>query len=119
MKVLFFLLDGETNASSQHRVLQYFPYLRRHGIEPREEAGQVGIGATRKNGLLELRVSDDGAGLPADATGGTREGIGLSNTRSRLQHLYGADFSFELSQRVEGGLEARITIPFRKKDQAA
>jgi len=35
MKVLFFLLDGETNASSQHRVLQYFPYLRRHGIEPR------------------------------------------------------------------------------------
>jgi glycosyltransferase involved in cell wall biosynthesis len=34
VKALFFLLDGETNASSQHRVLQYFPYLRAHGIEP-------------------------------------------------------------------------------------
>lgn len=34
MKVLFFLLDGETNASSRHRVLQYFPLLRAHGIEP-------------------------------------------------------------------------------------
>jgi len=35
MRALFFLLDGETNASSKHRVLQYFPYLRKHGIQPR------------------------------------------------------------------------------------
>jgi glycosyltransferase involved in cell wall biosynthesis len=34
VKALFFLLDGQTNASSRHRVLQYLPYLRRHGIEP-------------------------------------------------------------------------------------
>jgi glycosyltransferase involved in cell wall biosynthesis len=34
MKVRFYLLDGETNASSRQRVLQYLPYLRRHGIEP-------------------------------------------------------------------------------------
>jgi glycosyltransferase involved in cell wall biosynthesis len=33
MKVLFFLLDGETNASSRHRVLQYLPFLRQHGID--------------------------------------------------------------------------------------
>ena len=35
MNVLFFLLDGETNASSQHRVLQYFPYFRKNGIQAR------------------------------------------------------------------------------------
>ena len=34
MKVRFFLLDGDTNASSRHRVLQYLPYLRQHGIQP-------------------------------------------------------------------------------------
>jgi glycosyltransferase involved in cell wall biosynthesis len=34
MKVLFYLLDGGTNASSRHRVLQYFELLRRNGIEP-------------------------------------------------------------------------------------
>ena len=34
MKAVFFLLDGETNASSRQRVLQYFPLLRQHGIEP-------------------------------------------------------------------------------------
>lgn len=33
MKVIFFLLDGGTNASSRQRVLQYFPLLRRHGID--------------------------------------------------------------------------------------
>jgi glycosyltransferase involved in cell wall biosynthesis len=34
MKVLFYLLDGESNASSRHRVLQYFPLLRQHDIQP-------------------------------------------------------------------------------------
>jgi len=90
----------------------------RHGIEPREEAGCVAIGAVRKNGMLELRVSDDGAGLTTDAAGCMKEGIGLSNTRSRLRHLYGEDFSFELSQRSEGGLEARILLPLRRKQNA-
>ena len=37
MKALFFLLDGETNASSHHRVLQYFPLLRQHGIRARRQ----------------------------------------------------------------------------------
>jgi glycosyltransferase involved in cell wall biosynthesis len=35
MKVFFYLLDGDSNASSKHRALQYFPYLRQHGIQPR------------------------------------------------------------------------------------
>jgi glycosyltransferase involved in cell wall biosynthesis len=34
MKAVFFLLDGDTNASSHQRVLQYFPLLRQAGIEP-------------------------------------------------------------------------------------
>jgi glycosyltransferase involved in cell wall biosynthesis len=34
MRVLFFLLDGDTNASSRHRALQYFPLLRQADIQP-------------------------------------------------------------------------------------
>jgi glycosyltransferase involved in cell wall biosynthesis len=34
IKALFFLLDGETNASSALRVMQYLPYLRAAGVEP-------------------------------------------------------------------------------------
>ncbi len=33
MRALFFLLDGDGNASSQHRALQFFPLLRELGID--------------------------------------------------------------------------------------
>jgi glycosyltransferase involved in cell wall biosynthesis len=35
VKAVFYLLDGDSNASSYHRALQYFPLLLHHGIEPR------------------------------------------------------------------------------------
>ena len=87
----------------------------RHGIEPREQTGHVAISAQRNDGVLELRISDDGAGLSGQAATGAREGIGLSNTRSRLQHLYGTEFKFELADLAQGGLEARIAIPYRRE----
>jgi glycosyltransferase involved in cell wall biosynthesis len=34
MNVLFYLLDGASNASSFHRALQFFPALRERGIQP-------------------------------------------------------------------------------------
>ncbi len=83
----------------------------RHGIEPREEPGRLAITARRQDGRLELRVRDDGPGLAED--GRVPQGIGLSNTRSRLRHLYGEQFSFDLRDLPEGGLEARISLPFR------
>jgi glycosyltransferase involved in cell wall biosynthesis len=33
VRVLFYLLDGDTNASSQQRVLQFLPFLRANGID--------------------------------------------------------------------------------------
>jgi sensor histidine kinase YesM len=38
-------------------------------------------------------------------------GVGLANTRSRLQHLYGADYRFEFRQPEIGGLQVLIVIP--------
>jgi len=85
----------------------------RHGIEPREDTGRVKIGARRLNGMLELRVCDNGPGLPEAEVAARREGVGLSNTRSRLSHLYGANHRFELTPASGGGLEARLLIPCR------
>ena len=85
----------------------------RHGIEPREDAGRLAIQASRNNGKLQLRVRDNGSGLPGNGNGAPLEGIGLSNTRARLQHLYGDQFRFELMPAPGGGLEALIEIPFR------
>lgn len=86
----------------------------RHGIEPREEMGRVRI-CVRRAGRdqLELKVSDNGPGFPNGETAPLREGVGLSNTRSRLSHLYGAEHTFEMRRTPEGGLEVRLLIPCR------
>jgi two-component system, LytTR family, sensor kinase len=85
----------------------------RHGIEPREDLGRVNICARRLDGMLELKVSDNGPGLTDTDAATRREGVGLSNTRSRLAHLYGAHHRFELTPAAGGGLEARLLIPCR------
>src|SRR5947209_4073164 len=87
----------------------------RHGIAPRAAAGTIEIRAERQNGMIELQVSDDGAGLGGASVEGLMKGIGLSNTQARLEQLYGARASFELRERDEGGLTVTIAIPFRSQ----
>lgn len=89
----------------------------RHGIEPRAAAGRIVIRARRFGETLELAVHDNGPGIDTQATGPRRQGIGLSNTRSRLNQLYGEAQAFELNAPASGGLEARITLPFRHARQ--
>lgn len=89
----------------------------RHGIEPREEPGRVEVTARRDGDRLELSVRDSGDGLASSDSARSQGGIGLSNTRSRLAHLYGSDYSFDLTNGPGGGLEARIRIPCRTTAQ--
>jgi two-component system, LytTR family, sensor kinase len=84
----------------------------RHGIEPREGPGLLRVCAAQKDGQLVLRVIDNGDGL-GEGISRPHEGIGLSNTRARLRHLYGNNCSFELTPAEGGGLEARVVVPFR------
>lgn len=85
----------------------------RHGIAPRAASGAVEIRARRVAETLELQVRDNGRGLPNGALNGLKEGVGLTNTRARLEQLYGAAQRFELNNRAEGGLNVSLTIPFR------
>jgi two-component system, LytTR family, sensor kinase len=81
----------------------------RHGISKRRGAGHVEISASRSNGTLELAVRDDGPGIPDSSV---EEGIGLSNTRLRLEQLYGGRHRFEIENGSEGGLVVSLGIPF-------
>jgi two-component sensor histidine kinase len=84
----------------------------RHGILPREEAGRVEISARVVDGQhLELKVRDNGNGLPAANGSPGRGGIGLQNVRSRLAQLYGAAQQLEIGNASTGGVEARVRIP--------
>lgn len=88
----------------------------KHGISPKAEGGQINIGASRNNGHLNLSVSDDGVGV-AD-TSLVEEGVGLSNTRRRLKHLYGDGHKFELRPEGDRGVSVRLDIPYKPhKDQ--
>ena len=75
------------------------------------------IQRTRFQDTLEVR--DNGAGLSAAPGPRAREGVGVSNTRARLEQMYGARQRFELKNGSGGGAVATVTIPFRLAPAAA
>ncbi|MGH9940068.1 MAG: sensor histidine kinase, partial [Blastocatellia bacterium] len=85
----------------------------RHGLAPRAAPGSVSLSARRSNGRLELRVCDDGVGLPEGWRLANNKGLGLLNTEARLRQLYGADFALEVRNREQGGVEVLLSIPLR------
>jgi two-component system LytT family sensor kinase len=87
----------------------------RHGIAPFAARGTIRIHAHREGERLHLCVADDGPGLSPSQGEGTKPGIGLSNTRRRLQQLYGDFCQFELSG-TGSGWTVSITMPFRTHD---
>jgi sensor histidine kinase YesM len=85
----------------------------RHGIAPRSVPGRIEIRAKRENNQLQLSVRDDGAGLPDGKSTALKEGVGLTNTKARLQQLYGAASRFDLLNAEGGGLVVALSIPWR------
>jgi sensor histidine kinase YesM len=83
----------------------------RHGIEKHARPGKIILRSIRHENHLALEVQDNGDGISDKKP--TREGIGLANTRNRLSQLYGSSQSFILENAPEGGLLARIILPFR------
>jgi two-component system, LytTR family, sensor kinase len=85
----------------------------KHGVGPRVAPGQVFIEAEALGSRLVLRVSDTGPGMPAGTIQRLTQGVGLSNTRARLQHLYGADHQFTFEHRPSGGVTVTVDVPLR------
>lgn len=85
----------------------------RHGISPRVSGGLIQLSTRNENGILEIRVEDDGQGLKREWRREESTGIGLSNTKARLEQLYGAEHRFHIRNREGGGVEALLAFPFR------
>jgi sensor histidine kinase YesM len=85
----------------------------RHGIAPRSKPGEIEIRARRNNGVLQLSVRDNGPGLKKSRKKSKvlRSGLGLTNTKERLNQLYGDSYRFELMNAPEGGLIVSLEIP--------
>lgn len=98
----------------------------KHGLADLPEGGQVEVEARREGARLVLEVRDDGLGFPPEvlAAGASpaengRRGIGLQNTRERLEALFGADQHLELENAEPRGAVVRLTLPYREEAEEA
>jgi hypothetical protein len=84
----------------------------KHGVERRTEGGRVTVEATRDGDALVLRVINDAPVEAAVVAAPTRTGVGILNTRSRLEQLYGSAQRFTLERDAERGVVAEVRLPF-------
>ncbi|MBR7800942.1 sensor histidine kinase [Undibacterium fentianense] len=98
----------------------------KHGIEPKKGAVHIKVRANtidnmpisnssqnQHTELLCLSVIDDGVGFGSGVSG---SGIGLSNIRERLKHLYAGEARLDICMREEGGTEVRIVLPLSREE---
>ena len=83
-----------------------------HGVSKAVGQGYLEVRAWRQDDQLCLSVRDNGPSFSGDGAVETKEGVGLSNTRARLEQLYGAAQSLTFREADGGGLLAQITLPY-------
>ena len=86
----------------------------RYAVAPRASGGCIDISARRSIGSLRLSVVDDGPGLAVENGMPVHEGVGLKNTRERLEQLYGDNHRFILANKSPRGLEVAVVIPMQQ-----
>jgi len=81
-----------------------------HGLARASRPGRIDVSVHVDAPMLCIEVRDTGAG--PDPNG--RQGVGLGNTRARLERLYGNGHLFELRASAGGGAVAQLRIPFQQ-----
>lgn len=82
----------------------------KYAISPRADGGVIRIEARARPPMLELSVIDDGPGLKEEAPQGERRGVGLRNTRERLEVLYGESHRFAVIN-SRPGVRVELALP--------
>ncbi|MBI3887310.1 MAG: sensor histidine kinase [Opitutae bacterium] len=83
-----------------------------HGVAQKTGPGCVEIAARVRENRLEIEVRDDGPGLSTAREEPTKEGIGLSNTRIRLDRHYGAAQQMVVRSEKGRGVSVHLVLPF-------
>jgi two-component system LytT family sensor kinase len=82
----------------------------RHGIGKHRQADCISIVAQRVNAQLLLEIRNRIGSVENKGLAPAR-GIGLSNTRARLEQLYSSHHSFEIANREGGGVVVKLSLP--------
>lgn len=92
-----------------------------HGLEDVTENARLEIRISRRTDALVCEVRDNGAGFSPEkpqSDGASPSGIGLPNTRDRLQQLYGSNQTLVIASLPGQGCTVTIQIPFRRRAAA-
>jgi hypothetical protein len=82
----------------------------KYAVAPREEGGRVAISARVYGGTLHLSIADDGPGMIGSTRSTNGLGVGLRNTRERLDVLYGSRSKVEVAN-SHPGLRVELYFP--------
>jgi len=88
----------------------------KHAIAVQEQGGSITIAVNRFADDLLIEIADNGPG--ADIIDGNlhrESGVGLVNTRERLQALYNEKFSLVVSNNQPSGVKVNLRMPFQLK----
>lgn len=85
----------------------------RHGIATLQEGGDISITVKREGDKLRVTISNSGSYRPGSSR---TNGIGLRNTRKRLEMLYGKKAGLSISEK-DGKVITQVEIPQNTGDE--
>jgi len=82
----------------------------KYAIELRKSGGKIRIMANRVDERLIIQVADNGQETQIKVSDGF--GIGMSNTKARLNAMFSGDYHVDITATDEGGTMVSISIPY-------
>jgi LytS/YehU family sensor histidine kinase len=101
----------------------------RHGLSPKKGGGMIQISAWCYDGVLYIKIQDDGLGIPEEkvreiknaklsVSSAAGTGIGLINVQRRIQTLYGSKYGLNIESKQEIGTAVEIILPRNVQKEA-
>jgi sensor histidine kinase YesM len=111
LKVRYDIEPGAEHALVPSLLLQ--PLIEnaiKYAVSPREQGGLIQVEGHIREGVLQLVVRDDGPGIIDPQRLREGRGVGIRNTRERLQVLYGERSQVKLDN-ADPGLKVTLQFP--------
>lgn len=89
-----------------------------HGLEPKDGKGHIGVRVSKNEGILRIRIEDNGVGFDSEKIVEKSEDknhshVGLWNTNKMIHNLCGKEYGLEITSEIGKGTLVVILLPVR------